>query len=478
MYDTKLIDIFLNLNLEEKRKLRKWVLSEFVNKNEDISRFFEFIDSRKKVTPRTVTKEKAHDYLYPNTPYHDLRIRHLIWMTTEILESFIVYIKMESELSLREQLLSKFYMQKDLYKHAQKTVESGIELMQNNKIKNAEHYKNNFQLNSLYYDIQSRNIRTKDFNIDEVAKTFTVFTILETLKTSSRILSIQKVGETKTKHALLEPILLLLKDASFLQLSQVRIYYNIYLVATNEDEKAFKQFIKDIKQNEILFSMHDLNELYRLAINFCIKKSNQNQVFYTKQTFELYLYTIENGILIENNEISRFIFTNVVTLGIKLKKFARIEEFIKQYSKFINPTYRKNTIDFNTSKILYAKAQRDKALKILLTNEFKDTIWNLNAKDLILRIYFEQKNMESFSSNLNSYRAYVKRKTNIGYHKTYFITLIEAFKKLQKIYKHPQKHKEYVFTSTTINVDWFNKMLKDMQIKKAPIPKFRNGALN
>ena len=99
---------------------------------------------------------------------------------------------MESELSLREQLLSKFYMQKDLYKHAQKTVESGIELMQNNKIKNAEHYKNNFQLNSLYYDIQSRNIRTKDFNIDEVAKTFTVFTILETLKTSSRILSIQK----------------------------------------------------------------------------------------------------------------------------------------------------------------------------------------------------------------------------------------------------------------------------------------------
>lgn len=468
MYDTKLIDIFLNLNLEEKRKLRKWVLSEFVNKNEDISRFFEFIDSRKKVTPRTVTKEKAHDYLYPNTPYHDLRIRHLIWMTTEILESFIVYIKMESELSLREQLLSKFYMQKDLYKHAQKTVESGIELMQNNKIKNAEHYKNNFQLNSLYYDIQSRNIRTKDFNIDEVAKTFTVFTILETLKTSSRILSIQKVGETKTKHALLEPILLLMKDASFLQLPQVRIYYNIYLVATDEDEKAFKQFIKDIKANEFLFSIHDLNELYRLAINFCIKKSNQNQVYYTNQTFELYLYTIEKGILLENNEISRFIFTNVVTLGIKLRKFARIENFINTYSRFISKEYQKNTIDFNTSKILYAKGQHDKALNILLTNEFKDTIWNLNAKDLILKIYFEQKDLESFHLHLNAFKMYVKRKTNIGYHKTYFTMLADAFKELQKIYKHPKKYKDFVFTSKTINVEWFNRMLSDMHTKKAP----------
>lgn len=471
MYESKLIDIYTNLNLEEKRKLRKWVSSDFVNKNEDILRFFEFIDSKKNITERTVTKEKAHEYLYPNTKYHDLRIRHLIWMTTEILESFIVYIKMENELSMREQLLAKFYMEKDLYKHAQKSVETGIELMEKNDIKNAQHYKTNFQLQSLYYDIQSRNIRTKDFNIDQIANSFTIFTILETLKTSSRILSIQKVGETKTKHQLLESILELLKDSQFLQLAQVRIYYNIYFVATNEDEKAFKQFIKDIKQNEILFSMHDLNELYRLAINFCIKKSNQNQVFYTKQTFELYLYTIEKGILIENNEISRFIFTNVITLGIKLKKFAKIEDFIKTYSKLINPEFRKNTIDFNTSKLFYAKGQRDKALKILLTNEFKDTIWNLNAKDLILRIYFEQKNSALFNSNLNAFKSYVKRKTNIGYHKTYFTSLIDAFKELQKISKQPKKHKDYVFISQTINVDWFNKMateLKRQANKKTP----------
>ena len=43
MYNTKLIDIFLNLNLEEKRMLRKRVLSEFVNKNEDIVNLFDFI---------------------------------------------------------------------------------------------------------------------------------------------------------------------------------------------------------------------------------------------------------------------------------------------------------------------------------------------------------------------------------------------------------------------------------------------------
>ena len=57
MYETKLINIYSNLSLDEKRKLRKWISSDFVNKNEDISRFFEFIDSLKNITPTAVTKE-------------------------------------------------------------------------------------------------------------------------------------------------------------------------------------------------------------------------------------------------------------------------------------------------------------------------------------------------------------------------------------------------------------------------------------
>jgi hypothetical protein len=212
MYETKLIDIYKHLNFDEKRKLRKWINSEFVNKNSDISTFFEFIDSRKNITPRTVTKEKAHEYLYPNTAYHDLRIRHLIWMTTDIFEEFIAYLSLENELSLKEELLSKFYMKNDLFKYAKKSIENGLEIMNKNKIKNAAYFKTAYNLHSTYYDINSRNVRTTDFNIEDVVNAITVFTTLETLKMSSRILAIQKVGETKTHHPLLLPVLKILED--------------------------------------------------------------------------------------------------------------------------------------------------------------------------------------------------------------------------------------------------------------------------
>ncbi len=463
MYDSKLVTIYSLLNFDEKRQLRKWINSDFVNKNKAILKFFRFLDTRKSITPNTVTKAKAYEYLFPRAAYNDLKIRHLMWLTTEIVEDFIVYHNIDNILSLKQEILSQFYSRKDLYRYSIKEIEKGIDLLEDSPTKNAEHYNKLFNFYAGYFDISSRNVRTEDFKIDRVADSFTILTILETLKTSSRIVAIQKVGETRSMHKLLPAVLELLKDPAFHELPEVRIYYNIYKVAAEEDEKAFQQFMTDIKTNEKLFYIHDLNELYRLAINFCIKKSNQNNQYYTQQAFELYLYAVENKILIENNEISRFIFTNTVTLGIKLKEFQRIENFINSYSKFLNEEFRSNTIDFNTAKVLYAKNEPDKALKILLTNKFLDPIWNLNAKYLVLKILFESRNIQTFNFHLKAFKLYLKRKSNIGYHKVYFSNVIEAFNQLLKVFKDPKKNKNFKFGEDTPDIDWFNKALKEIK---------------
>lgn len=183
------------------------------------------------------------------------------------------------------------------------------------------------------------------------------------------------------------------------------------------------------------------------------------------------MYAIENGILIDNNEINRFAFTNTVTLGIRLEELDKLDTFISEYNKFIHEDYRQNTIDYNVAKMLFARKQFHKALTMLLTNEFKDTIWNLNAKFIISKIYFEIDDMQSFQQYLKSFKIYIKRKSNIGYHKTYFTNVTDALTKLFDIYKKPEKYKDFSFDSKTPDVDWFNKVLEEMKIKK---PKKKN----
>lgn len=462
MQDSKLINLISMLSDEERRKLRKWIKSDFVNKNEDIIAFFEFIDTRSSLTMRTVSKEKAHDYLYPNTPYHDLRIRHLLWMTTEIVENFIIYNSVAQQPSLKMQLLAQYYTKNELYKFAHNSVEEGIAMMEKIKLRNASYHLQQYQIQALYFQINSKNNRSKEFNLQDVIDHVTLFSIIETLKYACIIQSLQKISELKIENHLLEATLTLVENPVFLEDIAVRIYYNIYLVIRDENEAAFNAFIKDIKENENYFTTHDLKDLYLLAINFCVKKSNQNLQEYTQQAFELYIYAIDKGYLLEHREISRFSFTNVVTLGIKLKEFSKTENFIKQYADFIAAEYRQNTVDFNSAKVFFSKEQPQKALKILLTNEFKDMLWNLNAKYMVIKILFEMKDLVLFANHLKAFKNYVKRKTNIGYHQTYFINVVNALTTLMDAYKKPENFKGFEFDASTPDIDWFRKALKNI----------------
>jgi hypothetical protein len=465
MFETKLIQLFIRFSAEERRKLRKWVVSDFVNKNEDVIRFFTFLDTRSSINESTVTKEKAHEYLYRDTKFNDLRIRHLIWMTTEIFENFVAYIAITAEQSLREQLLARYYIDKELFKFANQALEDGMALNEKMPLRNGYYYINKYQLSADHYHVNSRNNRSRDFNLQEIIDSTALFSIIETLKYACIIQSLQKISAHKLDNHLLEPVLAVIQKPGFLDVLPVRIYYNIYRVITEEDDKAFESFIEDIKKNNRLFSVQDLRDLYLLAINYCIKKSNQNILHYTNMAFELYLYAVQQGFLIENHEISRFSFTNVVTLGLKLKEFDKTEQFVKDFAALIATEYRQNTIDFNTAKILYSREQYKKALQILLTNEFKDTIWNLNAKYLAMKIFYETNDMESFDTYLKAFKIYIKRKTNVGYHKTYFTNVMKALSTLNDIYNRPHKYKDYTFSADTPDVDWFNRVVKKKPVR-------------
>ncbi|HUM52192.1 MAG TPA: hypothetical protein PK431_10270 [Chitinophagales bacterium] len=462
MFDTKLIQTYISLNKEEKRKIKKWMSFQLVNENYDVFRLFNFIVSRKKIDAKSVTKLKVHQYLYPKKPFNDLRIRHLIWMTTELVESFIVSVSTDNKIGLKEKLLTDFYMHKGLLSFANHSIDEANQLIEKESLRNAAFYRDSYDLGITYYDINSRNNRTKDFNINQTIYSFTAYTIIEVLKSACIVSTIQRVMDFKDQQFLLPSVLELLPNSEFLQIPIVRIYYNTFLFVSNDDVVAFETFLKDIQQNESLFSFYDLNNLYRTAINFCIKKSNQNIEYYTKKTFELYIYTIKKAILIEDNELNRFAFTNTVSVGIKLKEFDKLNDFVKRFSSLISKTYQNNTIDFNTAKLLYATNQSDKALKILLTNEFKDTLWNLNAKFLVLKILFEKRDFELFDVHFKAFKTYIRRQKNIGYHKNYFSNVCQAFSVLVDADKHPIKYKNYIFEKETPDFDWFNKTINDL----------------
>lgn len=463
MINSKLIQSILVFNNEEKRYLKRWILSDFVNKNDDISKLYKFIETRRAITERTVTKEKLHDYLYPNTEFNDLRIRHLIWQATDIVEDFIVYYRIQQKKDEKELLLANFYTERDLPKFANQHIENGLLLLENMTVRNASYFSFQYKFHTQFHQTNSKNNRSVDLKFQEIVNTRSNYFVLETLKYACITHSIQKIASINIQNPMLESVIHLIKNGNFSDCVPIQIYYQIYLVTYFEDEAAYDLFLKDVKKYSNLFSMQDLKDLYLLAINFCVKKSNQNLEKYTVLTFEIYIYAIENKFLLENNEISRFSFTNVVSLGIKLNKLEETSLFIKKYAKLLAAEYRQNTIDFNNAKLHFSKKEYEKALKILLTNEFKDTIWNLNAKFILLKIYFETREINAFKIQLKAFKLFISRKSTVGYHQDYFINVVNSFKTLYRIFSNPKTQVGFIFDAKTPDFAWFNKALSEIK---------------
>ena len=117
-----------------------------------------------------------------------------------------------------------------------------------------------------------------------------------------------------------------------------------------------------------------------------------------------------------------------------MKEFKKTENFIEQHQQYINNDFRENTVSFNLSKVWYAQKLYKKAMPTLLQTEFKDVIWNLNAKHLLLKMLYETQEIEILQSNLISFKSYILRQKKIGYHKDFFLQIIQQFHQLIKYY--------------------------------------------
>lgn len=104
-------------------------------------------------------------------------------------------------------------------------------------------------------------------------------------------------------------------------------------------------------------------------------------------------------------------------------------------------------------------------MPILLSIEYSDTLWNLAAKFMLVKIYFETKEYEALVGLLNTFKVYLFRQKKIGYHKERYKNIIRFS---EKLYAHIdvsnakklRLKNEIQEASDLPDKEWFLEMLK------------------
>ncbi len=407
------------------------MLSPYFNEQKRINALFELIVQG----PEVLEKASVWAELYPNEAYNDIVLRRLM---SELLGLIVRFLSIEQgkkspvlgQVALLQVLREKdaaklyeFYFRKFSRQPSPELLHDGT-------------YLDAYLLESEQNTWLERSAnRSGVTNLDESIASLDKFYLFNKLKYACTRLNNRNVLGGDFQDILLEGLLQQLDSSPYGADPAILIYLRIYQMLTRKDETEHYHILrKMLSESALLFAVEEARHLYAFAMNYCIGGINKGDGFFLREIFDLYKEALARKILLENGNLSPWDFKNIVVVGLRLSEFAWVEEFIFSYKDNIVLEKRENAFTYNLAKLHFYKKQYSEVLQLLQKLEYEDVFYNLDAKVMLLKIYFESRETEALDSLIDSFRSFLRRNKLISdSHRTNYLNLLLFVKKLSRL---------------------------------------------
>lgn len=429
MYQSKLFSLLNTLSAAERRRLKKWVNSPIHNFNQRISIFYDFLDSRTTWTARSLSREAAFAAVFGKQPYDDLMMRRLMSEFLGVLEGFLTHEAWLEKPSDQWLSLAKIYRQRQLPADATAYLKKAEDLMRAQPLRDARYFLDHYRLQE--ERLAQNPARDSALNLQEMANELVHFFVAELLRNACSAASHAAIYRADYQLPYLEAVLADCAAGRYNDVPLIRLYFHSYRCLSepraDDDFFAYKNLLTEAGQ---WLSATDLRDVLLFGINYCIRRLNTDAPAFLRDVFDLYKLGLAQGTFLENGRLSRFSYKNIVTAALKLGETEWVEQFIESYSPLLPPEARAHYERFCRAKLCYQKRDYGQVQSLLHDLAFDDVLLELNARLLLLNIYFETAEWRLLEGFLRSFERYLGRKKMLAYHAPNYRNIIHFTTKL------------------------------------------------
>ena len=416
MRNSKLILLLTHFSTEDWRRFHEFVSSPYFNKRKDLVLFCSFL---KKIAPdfseKKLNKEKVFKAIYPNQTFDDKQLGYLMNYLLALAEKYLGWKKIEKEeIYLETQTLNSLAEFK-VESHFQQRHKKTLKLLDENKSKNRNYFLNHFIIADISArEFDSRKKRTYNKHLQDASNFLNDFYFLNKLKYACIMIDWQYLINADYQIDFIDEVKKFLSQKTDIN-PKIEIYLLILNLLTDENpEPFFTKLTTFFKKHFSLLTLIEKKEIYFYAINFCARKIRSGEEKYVSDALDLYEDGINNEVLLEDNFLSPWTYTNVSKLALRLKRYDWVKQFIFQNKEKINPAYQENTFAYNLSELYYYTKDYDKALEYLNQVKFSDLQFHLGSRIILIKIYYETNQESSLLSLIASFSIFLKRNKNIS----------------------------------------------------------------
>ncbi len=185
---------------------------------------------------------------------------------------------------------------------------------------------------------------------------------------------------------------------------------------------------------------------YINVANFTIQTINRYGVSkhgdgFLWQLFGLYQQGVKQGYLlnyvVNQQQISPFTYKNIVAIGLRLGEYDYVRGFLEDYRAALPKADRRTYYHYNLARYHYTVKAYTDAMPILNKLEGNQVFLLLDAKLMLLKIYYELKEYDVLEAHLRAFGQFLHRKRNVlSYHQANYKNIIGITKSLMELEPH------------------------------------------
>ena len=435
MKDTLALHLFQSLSAKEVLRFGKFLQSPYFNHRTDVQVLYRvLVEYSASGTPAPPKKEHVLAVVYPEKSWDRLQFNYLAGFFVELLEQFMACEELRSDRLQNRLFRCRAFRKRGLNRHFEKNAAELLRQHYATPHRNAGFWLFEYQLQNEIFGHQLLQSGGKQTNLAAVTEGLTNFYLLEHLKWAGATRSLQSYSRQPLPSLPLSESVLTTVQAVGEHENPALSLMHAGLTALREPENEdnFSRLKTLLRTHRDLFPAAERRDLYMTAINFAIRRHNRGERPYTLEAFELYREALELGILHENGLLSKHAYINVQNLAQLTGAHDWALHFLESSREALPPAERDNIYRYALAGFHFRHSEYRAVLELLREVDFSDIFIQLDARKMLLRSYFELGEWLSLASLLDSFKAFLLRQKNLGYHRESYLSLVKFTKKLAK----------------------------------------------
>jgi hypothetical protein len=481
MKEIKIIQILKSFTDEEKVLFREFANSEYFRKNRKYNDLLDILENHisNSITNTKTPSGKFQETIFSENKLKNQTLRNRLNELTKLGEKFIIQRELVKDVNLHKLLFLRGLKDRKLIKH----FETAFRDMPD--ITNIKYQKSYVISDILWLNIlvkkESRDFQEmfSSYNT-QIEYIFTFF--LEMLFDVAKEYEIERMYNVNISGDIFTDVMSNLNVKKLMNAIEsrnnpayIKVIINYYLYksfADIDDTDSFKMLQNIFNKYIDELNEHDKNTVMTDMISLYFNRINSGETKYLKEVFRLYKLKLKLGMFDELRDIRypSSAFRDYIVVGIRLKQYAWVENFIGKYSTEVPEEIREEETCMGYARLHFSKKEYRKALEMLDKLKTDNYLYILDASNNKLRVFYELLQFDEAFLEMDRIKHYIKnnpRKISSAV-KRYNLEFLDKYNKLLKFRLSPDKKEIGFFlksvneSATLVAKNWFIEKINEM----------------